>query len=88
MCKYNFCFTTFSHCLLCLFHLLLKNAAAEVEKMILGNKCDLDDARVVSTERGRLVSDCYNYLYSVLNSSFILFVYLVLLLMLLGPHHS
>ena len=35
----------------------MKNAAAEVEKMILGNKCDLDDARVVSTERGRLVSE-------------------------------
>ena len=42
--------------------LLLKNgdADADVEIMILGNKCDCDDARVVSTERGQLVS----YLHS------------------------
>ena len=36
--------------------LLLKYGAADVEIMILGNKCDCDDARVVSTERGQLVS--------------------------------
>ena len=36
--------------------LLLKNGGAKAEKMILGNKCDCDDARVVSTERGQLVS--------------------------------
>ncbi len=33
-----------------------QNAAADVEKMILGNKCDLDESRVVSMERGKLVS--------------------------------
>ena len=40
----------------CLLNLVLKNAPAKVQIMILGNKCDLDDARVVSTERGQLVS--------------------------------
>ena len=34
-----------------------QNASADVEKMILGNKCDLQESRVVSTERGRLVSE-------------------------------
>ena len=33
-----------------------QNASADVEKMILGNKCDLAESRVVATERGRLVS--------------------------------
>ena len=36
--------------------LLLKHASAEVEIMLLGNKCDCDDKRVVSTERGQTVS--------------------------------
>ena len=36
--------------------LLLKCAPAEVRIMLLGNKCDCDDARVVSTERGQMVS--------------------------------
>ena len=35
----------------------LQNAAADVEKMILGNKCDLSDSRVVSKERGQLLAD-------------------------------
>ena len=39
-------------CLTC-----LQNAAADVEKMILGNKCDLADSRVVSKERGQLLAD-------------------------------
>ena len=36
--------------------LLLKHGPAEVEIMLLGNKCDWDDRRVVSTERGQMVS--------------------------------
>ena len=36
--------------------LLLKNGDADVEIMLLGSKCDCDDARVVSTERGQMVS--------------------------------
>ena len=36
--------------------LLLKHGDADVEIMLLGSKCDCDDARVVSTERGQLVS--------------------------------
>lgn len=34
-----------------------ENAAADVEKMVLGNKCDLDESRVVSKERGQLLAD-------------------------------
>ena len=34
-----------------------ENAAADVEKMILGNKCDLDESRVVSKERGQLLAN-------------------------------
>ena len=34
-----------------------ENAAADVEKMILGNKCDLDESRVVSYERGKLLAE-------------------------------
>ena len=31
---------------------LFQHANEDVEKMILGNKCDMDDRRVVSKERG------------------------------------
>lgn len=34
-----------------------ENAASDVEKMILGNKCDLADSRMVSKERGQLLAD-------------------------------
>lgn len=34
-----------------------ENAAADVEKMILGNKCDLEESREVSRERGQLLAD-------------------------------
>ena len=34
----------------------MQNASADVEKMILGNKCDLQESRVVDQERGRVVS--------------------------------
>lgn len=36
--------------------LYMQNASADVEKMILGNKCDLQESRVVDQERGRVVS--------------------------------
>eukprot|EP00128_Syssomonas_multiformis_P008359 Colp12_sorted_trinity150504_noHs@10513 len=36
-----------------------QHASEEVEKMILGNKCDMDDKRQVSKERGQKVADEY-----------------------------
>lgn len=33
----------------------LQHASADVEKMILGNKCDVNDKRQVSKERGEKV---------------------------------
>ena len=36
--------------------LLLKHGNADVEIMLLGNKCDHDGRRVVSTVRGQMVS--------------------------------
>lgn len=35
---------------------LVQHANEDVEKMILGNKCDMADKRVVSKERGEAVS--------------------------------
>eukprot|EP00049_Salpingoeca_infusionum_P009003 m.149229 g.149229 ORF g.149229 m.149229 type:complete len:205 (+) comp14203_c0_seq2:656-1270(+) len=35
------------------------NAADDVEKMILGNKCDMEDKRVVSTEQGEALAREY-----------------------------
>ena len=37
-----------------------QNAPADVEKMILGNKSDLEKSRVVSRERGQQVMYMYN----------------------------
>lgn len=34
---------------------VLQHASADVEKMILGNKCDMNDKRQVSKERGEKV---------------------------------
>lgn len=34
----------------------MQHANEDVEKMILGNKCDMSDKRVVSKERGEAVS--------------------------------
>ena len=50
----------------CLSYECIQNITAEsdVEKMILGNKCDLAELRVISTERGRMVR---NFLLSLLN---------------------
>ena len=33
-----------------------ENASADVEKMILGNKCDLEESRVVTRERGQMLA--------------------------------
>jgi hypothetical protein len=38
------------------FFLLFQHASSDVEKMILGNKCDVNDRRQVSRERGAAVS--------------------------------
>ena len=38
----------------------MQNAPAGIEKMILGNKCDLSDLRVVSKERGQLFAGEHN----------------------------
>lgn len=35
--------------------LCLQHAASDVERMILGNKCDMNDKRQVSKERGEKV---------------------------------
>ena len=35
---------------------MLKYATADVKMILVGNRCDLDDERVVSTERGQMVS--------------------------------
>ncbi len=45
---------------LMIFSILLQNASADVEKMILGNKCDLQESRVVDQERGRVVSEFWS----------------------------
>lgn len=37
-----------------------QHASADVEKMILGNKCDVNDKRQVSKERGEKVSTMAN----------------------------
>ena len=34
----------------------LQHASEDVEKMILGNKCDMQDKRVVSKERGETIA--------------------------------
>jgi len=34
----------------------LQHANEDVEKMILGNKCDMDDKRAVSKDKGESVS--------------------------------
>lgn len=39
---------------------LVQHANEDVEKMILGNKCDMSDKRVVSKERGEAVSRSRN----------------------------
>lgn len=41
---------------MCLINAFFQHANEDVEKMILGNKCDMDDRRIVSKERGEQVS--------------------------------
>ena len=41
-----------------------KHASADVVKMIIGNKCDLEESRVISRERGQLVADDYGVLFN------------------------
>lgn len=38
-----------------------QHANEDVEKMILGNKCDVEDKRAVSKERGEMVIDCHYF---------------------------
>jgi hypothetical protein len=44
------------------FPVLFQHANEDVEKMILGNKNDMDEKRVVSKERGEAVSMMYHKL--------------------------
>ena len=39
----------------CVFISLIKHASSDVEKMVLGNKCDINDKRQVSKDRGEKV---------------------------------
>lgn len=39
-----------------IIYLFFQHANEDVEKMILGNKCDMEEKRVVSKERGEAVS--------------------------------
>ena len=41
-----------------------KHASVDVIKMIVGNKCDLEESRVVSRERGQLVADDYGAIFN------------------------
>ena len=36
--------------------LIFQHASSDVEKMVLGNKCDMEDRRLVSKERGTQVN--------------------------------
>ena len=38
---------------------LLQHASADVEKMILGNKCDMESKRQITTERGHRLAEDY-----------------------------
>lgn len=44
----------------------LQHANEDVEKMILGNKCDMEEKRVVSKERGEAVSIVWHLYCTVL----------------------
>jgi len=47
-----------------------EHASADVEKMILGNKCDMNDRRQVSKERGRASYRIWNQIYGNIGQSF------------------
>lgn len=42
------------------FSIIKKNANEDVVKTIIGNKCDLDDRRVISTEKGQEMAKNHN----------------------------
>lgn len=42
-------------------HFNFQHANENVEKMILGNKCDMEEKRVVSKERGEAVSSVCHF---------------------------
>lgn len=44
---------------------MFQHANEDVEKMILGNKCDMEEKRVVSKERGEAVSPDYSTHYII-----------------------
>ena len=35
----------------------LQNASSDVEQLLIGNKCDLEERREVSSERGKLLAE-------------------------------
>ena len=47
-----------SLCIITVFSLTCKYAPSDVKVLLLGNKIDLEDARIVSTTRGQQVSVC------------------------------
>lgn len=53
ICKYNM----HKHKILLLPIYLPQHASADVERMVLGNKCDVNDKRQVSKERGEKVGN-------------------------------
>ena len=46
-----------------------KDAPGDVEVMIVGNKCDLEERRVVSKERGQLLANEYGYNFMEISAS-------------------
>lgn len=48
--------------LLNIFFWIFKHANEDVERMILGNKSDMEDRRVVSKAKGEAVSDLFKVL--------------------------
>lgn len=74
------CSTTIKFYIVCLvrgsfsiyFLFLVQHASADVEKMVLGNKCDINDKRQVSKDRGEKVRmcHCYSLLWNCLSFRF------------------
>lgn len=53
----------FLNVLVSLFPVYLQHANEDVEKMILGNKCDMESKRAVSKEKGEAVSFLFIYYF-------------------------
>ena len=45
-----------------------EHANEDVEKMILGNKCDMEDKRVIPKERGKLIFPPFSKLVQIQNN--------------------